>query len=98
MSAISMNEAYFNTAFRDFVAEGGDPAMAESAATTRLVEKCIREKDYVVYSHDIRDSLGEFDVICTFNFAGDPLFGLYRYGDEDKIVFGGPDGLHFRHL
>jgi hypothetical protein len=98
MSDITRNEAYFNAAYKKFIADGGARDMAEAAATTALVEHCIREKRYDIWKEELRDFLREYDVICVFNVAGDPQFGLYRYDDDNMILFGTADGMMFKYI
>ena len=66
--------------------EGGNSA--EAYGITQLIKDAILNKSYIVYNgggpyNDDRETmfLKQYDVVVTFNFAGDPDFGVII--DED---------------
>ncbi len=65
----------------------------EAAAIGKMVEESIRNKTYIVYEEE--NTLNNYDVIVTFNFAGDPTFGLYNYDTDGEatILISTPDGV-----
>lgn len=68
--------------------------LPEAAALAKLIEHCIKEKTYKIYNVEDTENYNEYDIIVTFNFAGDPRFGLYRYKfDDHKLVVSTPKGL-----
>ena len=90
-----MNKEYYESQVEKFKEEGCK--LPEAAALATLIEKCIKEKSYVVYEHNI--PLDTHDVIVTFNFAGDPTFGLFTLHDgEPAQIISTPDGLMVRYL
>lgn len=80
----------------EFVADGCKEA--SSAAIGKMVEESIRNKTYIVYSEDL--ALANCDIIVTFNFAGDPTFGMYEYNSDSEhtMLVSMPDGVGYMDL
>lgn len=81
---------------QEFISDGcKEPS---SAAIGKMVEDAIRNRTYIVYSEDA--VLTNYDIIVTFNFAGDPLFGMYEYNSdgEHTMLVSMPDGVGYMGL
>lgn len=67
--------------------------LPEAAALARLVEQCIRDKDYkIAYTDDLED----WDVIVSFGV--DPMFGAYMYNDDEVMLVSTSDGIRTYYL
>lgn len=73
--------------------------LPEAAALGALVEYSIRNRNYIVYNYregddTLKQAIGEYDIICVFNVAGDPQFGLLRENDLEPVIrVSTPDGV-----
>lgn len=68
--------------------------LPEALALSLLIEHCIKQGSFKIYSEQNKDSYDKFDIIVIFNI--DPYFGFYRYNDEDEqneIIISTIDGL-----
>ena len=75
--------------------------LPEAAALQDLVEKCIKEKNYIDYYTHINNGkvLNRFDVIVIFPMSNpDYLFGIYNDNDDNVIEFSTPTGINYKHL
>ena len=92
---ISEQERLYNQFYTQHKLDGC--RLTEAAALSSLIEHCIKNKTYVVYDPSM-DHYDKFDVIVTFNFAGDPTFGVYRYDEDAYIYYPTSEGIKKRHL
>lgn len=91
------NRTFYSQSLARFKKEGCK--YPDAAALAELVEHCIKEKSYKVYNRESDEQIDFFDVIVTFNFAGDPTFGLLRDNDGSPVItFSTPDGLMSKYL
>lgn len=95
------NKKYYFNKLKEF--KSNDPKkkakLPEAAALGALVEYSIRKHNYIVYNYREGDdpkqqTIGEYDIICVFNFAGDPRFGFLRDNDLEPVIqVSTPEGL-----
>jgi hypothetical protein len=93
---MSNNKVTYLKYMQEFINDGcKEPS---SAAIGKMVEDAIRNRTYIVYSEDA--VLANCDIIVTFNFAGDPTFGMYQYDSdgEHQMLVSMPDGVGFMDL
>jgi len=93
---MSNNKVTYLKYMQEFINDGcKEPS---SAAIGKMVEESIRNKTYIVYSEEL--NLANCDIIVTFNFAGDPTFGMYEYNSdgEHTMLVSMPDGVGYMDL
>lgn len=87
-----MSKEKYEKHLSDFISEGGKDEFARAAAMTRLIEECIKSKDYQVFdwlqnSDPDKPNRGydPYAVYVMFKGAGDPLFGFVGENDGDTV-------------
>ena len=90
------NQAYYESQLKAFQKE--KCTLPEAAALAKLIERAIKEKNYTVHDYQ-KDDYEQYDVIVTFNFAGDPLFGLFGLDDGEPVqIYSTGKGVERRYL
>lgn len=100
------NKKFYESKLAEFNSD--DPKkkskLPEAAALGALVEYSIRNRNYITYNYyegddPKRQTIGEYDIICVFNVAGDPRFGLLRENDLEPVIqVSTPEGLQDFYL
>lgn len=89
------NKTDYNQYFAEFNKDGCEEC--EAAAIAKLVERAIINKSYYVY-YGNEEIVEDWDVIVTFSFAGDPVFGVYLNLDEPICAISTSGGVVQRYL